>query len=97
MDPSCIFCKLEGESTMHILWNCPSSNNVWGACAKKLQKCTKGGDSFLVLLEELIDKCKVEELELFGVLAWSLWFRRNKVVHGEKLRHQIHLSRRLRG
>jgi hypothetical protein len=81
LDPSCIFCNMEAETTMHILWNCPSSNDVWGACAKRWQKCTKGGDSFLDLMEELIDKCKEEELEFLpllyevsglGEIKWSM-------------------------
>jgi hypothetical protein len=67
---------------MHILWNCPSSNDVWGACGKRWQKCTQGGDSFLELMEDLIDKCKEGELEFFATLARSIWFRRNKVIHG---------------
>lgn len=69
MDPFCIFYNLEGESTMHILWNCPSSNHFWGACATKLQQCTTGGASFFGLMEELIDKCTDEELKYFGVLV----------------------------
>jgi ribonuclease HI len=53
-----------------------------GACAKKLQKCTKGGDYLLDLLEELFGKCMEEEMEFFAVIIRSIWFRRNKVVHG---------------
>lgn len=33
-------------------------------------------------MEELIDKCKEDELEFFATLVRGLWFRRNKVVYG---------------
>lgn len=30
-DSLCIFCNLEIESTLHVLWSCPSPSDVWGA------------------------------------------------------------------
>jgi hypothetical protein len=36
VDPLCLFCKSTVESVKHILWDCPSTNNVWGACRKSM-------------------------------------------------------------
>jgi hypothetical protein len=33
-------------------------------------------------MEEMIDRCEIEEYELLAVVAKKIWFRRNNVVHG---------------
>ncbi|GLT61042.1 hypothetical protein SLA2020_337770 [Shorea laevis] len=43
-DSSCIFCQMESETSLHVLWNCPAARDVWGSCDKRMQKSTSGGD-----------------------------------------------------
>lgn len=43
-----------------------------------------GGD-FLAVMEYLMERCNIEELELAGVIASDIWKRRNSVLHGGTL------------
>ncbi|XP_059441727.1 uncharacterized protein LOC132174030 [Corylus avellana] len=36
----CFFCCQERETAHHILWACPSAQDVWGLSIRKLQKCS---------------------------------------------------------
>jgi hypothetical protein len=37
-DDLCRFCGIDRETIMHILWECPSSQDVWGSCGWGIQK-----------------------------------------------------------
>jgi hypothetical protein len=45
LDPLCIFYKMESETTYHILWECFSSQDVWGACSTTIQKSIVNGNT----------------------------------------------------
>jgi hypothetical protein len=57
LDPLCIFCKIEIEMTYHILWECISLQDVWGACSTTIQKSLVNGNSFVDVMEYMMDKC----------------------------------------
>lgn len=65
MSRACPICKLESKSLVHILWNCPSTTNVWGASSKIFQKCNFSGFDFLQVVEEMFRRCGMAEFELF--------------------------------
>jgi hypothetical protein len=52
-DDTCIFCCEATETTHHILWDCPSSQDVWCVSCSRLQKRISGGDDFCEMLEVL--------------------------------------------
>ena len=52
---------------------------------RKLQKGTCEARDIRQLVEEMIQKLTLEELELFFVQAWLIWLQRNMVIHGGKL------------
>jgi len=37
-DTACQLCERESESVRHILWSCPSTQDVWGSGVRKFQK-----------------------------------------------------------
>ena len=45
-DDLCLICHREEETVAHILWECPSSKDVWGVCRRSLQKCSVLGVDF---------------------------------------------------
>jgi hypothetical protein len=75
----------------HILWNCPSSKDVWGGGPIRLQKLGEVEDCFPSVLDAVLGRCNREEVELFAVLARRIWFRRNSLIHGEKFAHPTQL------
>ena len=55
---------------------------MWADSHRRIQKCGGGHADFVQLIEELMDKLAVEELELFLVQCWVRWSQRNSVIHG---------------
>jgi hypothetical protein len=81
LDPLCLFCKKELETAKHILWDCPSAVDVWGAGGRLIQKSYVAGFSFAEVMEYLFDRCSGDEVEVHAEIARRIWFRRNSVVH----------------
>ena len=52
---------------LHALWGCGVAWDVWADSHRWIQKCGEGYADFVQLIEELMDKLAVEELELFLV------------------------------
>jgi hypothetical protein len=71
---------VEVENTCHILWHCPSSNDVWGDCIRKIQNCSNGKEDFLQIACEPLEKLENEEFELIATTARRIWVRRNSVI-----------------
>jgi hypothetical protein len=81
-DPFCHFCEIVGESLSHILWNCPSAMDIWGACENTFQKSPCSGFEFLQVVEEMVSRCNSQNFEFFVVYLRKFWLKRNTVVHG---------------
>jgi hypothetical protein len=80
----CPLCTREAETLKHNFWICHSAQYVWGYGPKKFQK---GTDTFINLFEFCMEQCDVMDLELMVVVAWKIWFHRNRVVHEEAFIH----------
>jgi hypothetical protein len=48
-DDLCPLYKLEKETVIHVLWNCPAAQDVWGGSSSSFQKCESNYQSFLFL------------------------------------------------
>jgi hypothetical protein len=48
-------CGLDVETACHILWRCPSSNDVRGNCTRKIQKIPSEGDYFMHILYVILE------------------------------------------
>lgn len=69
----CIFCEREQETMMHILWECPSSTDVWSACDRRIQKTQAQNITFLDVVDSLLLRCNGEEMNLFALIANRIW------------------------
>ncbi|KAL4602607.1 hypothetical protein ACB092_10G065300 [Castanea dentata] len=49
-----------------------------------LQKCTTSRGDILQLIEDLMGRLIVDDMELFFVQCWVIWNQRNSVLHGSK-------------
>jgi hypothetical protein len=69
------------------------SKRHMGASVVRLQKCRGTFLSFTELLENLMNRCTKEELDVFTVTAKKIWARRNAVIHDESFQHPSQLAR----
>jgi exonuclease III len=81
-DPLCPICNLAIENTVHALWSCPSAQDVWADCSKRIQKSSCEAVDFMGIMEWLLDTCSVEEVQMAILVARQIWHRRNAVVFG---------------
>ena len=51
LDESCWFCATFQESTIHVLWECTTAQDIWHGSVRALQKCGTGQPNFVALLE----------------------------------------------
>jgi hypothetical protein len=80
-DPRCPICELKLETPFHILWECPSAMDAWGASCKLFQKSAMKGPGFINLLEGVLRHGQEEEIQLFAGLTRLLWLRGNEFLH----------------
>jgi hypothetical protein len=80
-DLLCPLCLQEEETTGHIFWSCPSAQDVWMECSRKLQKFPSNVDDFHNILTSIMGKLDEEEVQLCAMIARLLWLRRNTVIH----------------
>jgi hypothetical protein len=86
-DPNCPICAREPKLVLHILWLCPSTQDVWGCCPMRLQKTCATGTYFNSIWEVMQERCREEELSLMAILARNIWLHRNTVIHEEVFKH----------
>ncbi|KAL6181125.1 hypothetical protein ACLB2K_047781 [Fragaria x ananassa] len=80
----CGGCGYGEESVLHVLWECLIAKKVWKLTfLVEVSKVWKEMDFFSLFLH-VASAAKESELEWFGVLAWQLWFVRNKRLHGNE-------------
>jgi len=88
---TCPICERDEEIVLHALWACPGAQDAWGCGPAKLQKLSTNQLSFLNLVEELMDRCDSEEIELGAVLTRKIWLWRNSIVYGGFFAHPVQL------
>ncbi|XP_035551510.1 uncharacterized protein LOC118349853 [Juglans regia] len=64
---TCPICKREGETAMHILWQCPAARDVWAGSFRAIQKWTAEEDCFLAFWDKAMQKLEAEDLEIVAV------------------------------
>jgi hypothetical protein len=72
----CIFCCQERETIHHIIWASPSAQDVWSVSGRELQKCRRGRDDFLAVVEEIMNLPREETMSIFALTARGIWRRR---------------------
>ena len=66
----CPICMRFSESTIHALWECEVAKDVWAGSLKILQKGASGLANFTHLIEYLLDRIELHDMEEILVQAW---------------------------
>ncbi|XP_040986468.1 uncharacterized protein LOC121234565 [Juglans microcarpa x Juglans regia] len=85
MDKRCPMCDAEEESLIHILWECPAANDLWGNDASYVKKWTRSEVNFLELWEQLRCQLSKNQLEEVAVMLRKVWLRRNEWIFEKRL------------
>ena len=83
-DNICEECRLEAQTSGHILWMCPKAREVW-SCLKIVASISSSRcHSFRDLLWNILmlDRNKMDKVAKVVTIAWSLWCNRNEVRNG---------------
>nr|POE85873.1 putative ribonuclease h protein [Quercus suber] len=80
-DPSCLACGVAQESSLHALWSCPKLLEVWSVQFNLLRREARDVSSFSDVFGLCLDGS--HQCELFAMIAYQIWFRRNKLRLGE--------------
>lgn len=70
-DSSCELCRQGAETVLHVLWECGVAQDVWAGSKVCLQKCMMARADILQLIEDLMTRLTVEDMELFFVQCWG--------------------------
>jgi hypothetical protein len=92
-DDLCCFCGVAQETIAHIIWECPSSQDVWGRCGRRIQKRNIEGVDFRRMVEDMSEVLSKDELGLFAVTAKGIWKWRNSCIHGGEFVHPSSITR----
>ena len=93
-DDKCHICSREMESVTHALWGCAAVQDVWAGSILKLQKGVSAFSDFMQLMEHLVTRLSIDEMELLWVQCWLVWNQRNCVLYGGQLKHPTNLNKR---
>ena len=80
-DPTCQACGLAPETSLHALWSCLKLSNVWALHFNLLKNEASGSSSFRDVFQLCVEKS--HPLDLFAMISYQIWFRRNRVRLGE--------------
>jgi hypothetical protein len=77
-DPRCPNCSNSVENTLHALLQCKSLQMIWQATpwGRRLEE-----DSYVDFMElyyRNMQTLQAQELQLFAMITWSIWYRRNR-------------------
>ena len=77
----CNHCHVGEEYVLHALWSCEAVCSVWCSCFPALPSEFSRVNSFRELLELVVYSSL--NFEVFAMVCWALWNRRNKMRVGE--------------
>jgi hypothetical protein len=74
-DLLCPSCGRDPETTLRVLWHCPSAMVAWSVSNVKIQKkSSTTGQNFQQLMEEILVPCDEKEVQQFVGIARSWVF-----------------------
>ena len=69
-------------NTLHALWNCPCLSPIWDSDSMWTFRHNSKFNNFKELIKFIIKEGK--NLELFAVIVWTIWSRRNLLRTSDK-------------
>ncbi|XP_042974662.1 uncharacterized protein LOC122306298 [Carya illinoinensis] len=82
-EDGCVFCHAKNEDTLHALCSCPAIKEVWSLYFPSMV-LMKEHDMFLDVVLRLQHNKRHDMLDLFFIICWSCWYRRNMKMFENK-------------
>ncbi|XP_023893347.1 uncharacterized protein LOC112005329 [Quercus suber] len=79
----CPLCDKELESIQHALFLCPHAKCTWATWLDCPLNLTSINDDIMNIAAKFIDLGKLHDLDLFFMVAWSIWGNRNQAFHND--------------
>ncbi|KAK9987671.1 hypothetical protein SO802_027910 [Lithocarpus litseifolius] len=80
--PSCAQCHNFPEDSLHAIWSCEAISGVWSTLEWLRQTAPPHPSSFSELLVCFLSSREEFRAELFVIIVWFLWNRRNAIHFG---------------
>uniref|UniRef100_A0A2N9EZP7 RNase H type-1 domain-containing protein n=1 Tax=Fagus sylvatica TaxID=28930 RepID=A0A2N9EZP7_FAGSY len=77
VDTTCAECQSYPETIIHVLWSCMFASQVWHNDQSFSALHAPMGGSFKDLIWCAMDAENKIDIELFAMIAWAIWKRRN--------------------
>nr|POF06690.1 putative ribonuclease h protein [Quercus suber] len=79
----CPLCDKEIESLHHALLLCSHAKHTWASWLDCPIKISTTGADIVDLTAQFIGEGKLSDLDLFFMVAWSIWGNRNQAIHND--------------
>ncbi|PWA41769.1 hypothetical protein CTI12_AA548270 [Artemisia annua] len=79
---SCTHCGETTENLVHVMFKCSAAKEVWDRCSLGCFYDTQGAVNFHDFCRVILENFPAE-WEVFMMILWGLWTRRNKHFHGQ--------------
>uniref|UniRef100_A0A2N9I5D1 Reverse transcriptase domain-containing protein n=1 Tax=Fagus sylvatica TaxID=28930 RepID=A0A2N9I5D1_FAGSY len=79
LDPLCENCRNSQEDVLHAVWACPLIQPAWENEAWTLSLRSSQLLDYADLFSKVIESGSSKDAEVFTVITWALWRRRNKL------------------
>lgn len=71
-DNVCLNCTIFLEMAILALWVYEVAKDVWSRSLLKLQKCSHGKPDMIELIQYLLNRISLQNLELFFMQSWFI-------------------------
>lgn len=76
----CPLCQLELETSIHLLWNCRASNDIWAASPIPTHKWQRFFYDINSLWDKVTSCLEITLIEHVAIIFRHIWVRRNVFV-----------------
>lgn len=83
----CPVCGLEVETARHVLWQCPTVQDVYCKVLVKIQKISISNSPFADSWKQFTTKLNCRKLSDAAHIFKRIWFRRNNLIHQKIFTH----------
>uniref|UniRef100_A0A2N9FUN2 Uncharacterized protein n=1 Tax=Fagus sylvatica TaxID=28930 RepID=A0A2N9FUN2_FAGSY len=79
LDATCDECLGASETITHALWTCPFAKQVWSLEKSLAELRQLTVHSVIELVWYILEVSTTMDIEIFAVIAWAIWQRRNSL------------------
>ncbi|KAL6176560.1 hypothetical protein ACLB2K_053193 [Fragaria x ananassa] len=79
-DQSCLFCKCEQETPLHVFKDCKVIACMWLCSPLGLRARNEEASSMSEWFELMMEILQKSQLEVFVMLLWAIWIERNNIL-----------------